>query len=496
MKHAWLAVLGIFIVSVAARLLLAFGVPHFSADEAYFHVRQVNHILETGRPLFSDQLSYSGTVFIFSPVYDYLLAGASIIMPVHIVLKVLPNLLASLSVIFAYLLAKRMSASHTIGLFTAFLMAFVPVFFDATFNSASSLSLAVPFMLFLIHAFLKIDVKSWRYAFIAGIVAFAFTSPLVIIFVFGLLCYAGLCRLGKVQQVKGENEVMLFSAVFVLWALLIQYKKLFLFHGPAVIYQNIPAQILAEYFSNITILGAAYQIGLIPLVFGIWLVYRTMLKEPRRDLHLLTAFAIVATMLLWLRLIELKTGLVFLGVLLVLLFAESCRLFFGYIEKTHAAKQKQFFAAGLVLVFVLSSVFPAVQGAARTLARAVTPDQVAALEWLRENSEKDAVIMATVDEGNLVTAIAERGNVIDTNFLLRPKADQRYADVRTLFTTTSETEAVGLMNQYGATYIFLSEKGRSQFGIKDLAFTSDCFKQVYDRGVYIYHVPCRVVRTQ
>ena len=74
----------IFLITVGARLYMAFSVPHFE-PEAYFTLRNVENIRHHYIPLFKDELSYGGRTLIFDPLYYYLLALFHLFMPIELV---------------------------------------------------------------------------------------------------------------------------------------------------------------------------------------------------------------------------------------------------------------------------------------------------------------------------------------------------------------------------------------------------------------------------
>ena len=70
-EHKWLLI--IFLVTFLLRLTLSFIIPNFTY-ESYFHLRQVEHITETGLPIYEDNLSYGGRTFQFLPFFHYLMS--------------------------------------------------------------------------------------------------------------------------------------------------------------------------------------------------------------------------------------------------------------------------------------------------------------------------------------------------------------------------------------------------------------------------------------
>ncbi|MBN1644728.1 hypothetical protein JW851_01640 [Candidatus Woesearchaeota archaeon] len=488
-KYGGVALFVIFLLVLGARLYFAFSTPFFSSDDAYFNLRQIENIKSTGLPFFKDDLSYSGNSFIFSPVFHYIIAFFALFMPVSIAAKLLPNIFASSVIFLAYLIGFRISKNKGIGVLIGFISGFVPIFF-ADLNNISVYSLVFPLILLLLYLFMHIRNKSVFYYYILILVFLSFLHPFVLVFCMGLLLYQILLIIGNLQQDGAEIEISLFSVFFVLWAQFLLYKKLFLFHGINVIWQNIPAQLLSENFSSINALEAIYMVGVVPLIYGIYLVFRYLFKENRKDVYLLISFALLTGLLLWIRLIELKIGLMFFGLILVLLFSQYFKIFLNYVKQTRASNFLYFFIIFVIIAFVITSVFPSLVLANHTIGSYVTKDEVDALAWLREKTPEDSVIVASIKEGNLITAIANRKNVIDYSFFLRTDVEQRLKDVEKIFISSFEIEVVDLMNKYNADYIYFSPKIRSFLNINFLPYVSSgkCFEKIYGNNkVSIYH---------
>jgi len=89
-------ILGIFIFALLIRLYFSFTSNYFNDDYSYFILRQVENIQENNVPIFNDELSFSGRIHVFSPIYHYFLSLFALISP--IALKLIPNILASFEV--------------------------------------------------------------------------------------------------------------------------------------------------------------------------------------------------------------------------------------------------------------------------------------------------------------------------------------------------------------------------------------------------------------
>ena len=117
-------------------------------------------------------------------------------------------------------------------------------------------------------------------------------------------------------------------------------------------------------------------------------------------------------------------------------------------------------------------------------------DRFRNFSWLKFNTPHSSVVLGNVNEGNLIIALADRTNVWDTQFF---HADDRIADVETLYTTESIIKAKKIIDTYQINYIYFSEKTKEFYGVDSLPYTSDenCFKEVYSNEfATIYQVVC------
>lgn len=491
-EYIWLAL--IFGLVLGIRLYFAFQTPYFSQD-AYFNIRQVEHIRNTGWPLFKDDLSYSGRNFLFQPFFQYILAFFNLFMPLNLVCKILPNIFASCLIFIVYLIAKEITNSKSAALFSSFISGFIPIFFAETVNSVSVYSLVIPLIFFLIYLLIIIN-KNEKYIgyFIVAIIITALMHPSSFLLIIALLLYVLFIKLENLKQRRAELELIIFSTILVIWLNFIIYKNAFLIHGQFMIWQNIPKLLLDQYFSQLSILSALYYIGIIPLISGIYIIYKYIFKKKNRKIYLLMGFAISTLFLLWLKMIQLKTGLVFFGVILVLLFIKFYSDSLLFIEKTKLSGYKKLFIALLFLVFIFNSVIPTISYTAQVVREAPSKNEIDAFLWLKNNSDEQDVVLASLDEGYLINAVAERKNVIDKNFLLIKDAEQRLEDARIIYTTYYETDAIPLLNKYNIKYIVLSKKSMEDYNIVDLNYRTDekCFELIYDKEVKIYKSLCRM----
>ncbi len=479
-EHAIL--LAIFILTVSFRLAFALQTPEYSSPESYFVLRQVESIRETRLPLFEDSLSYGGRTFMFLPLFHYLLAGLSFILPEIVAFKVIPNLVASTIVIVTYLICRDLTKNREASLVAAFLSGFVPVYVSETTNTLSVYSFTVPLMFFTLYLFQLLHKDQRTVPWILGcILVLSFFHASVFLLVFGLIFYLILLKMEKMSGSRAEGEVVIFATFFITWLSFIIFKNVFLAHGPTVVWQNIPPQLLNQLFSQFDLIEAISVIGLLPFVFGLYAGYNHVVVERKRVVFLLFGFALAVFSLLGMRLLPLNIGLICLGFTLVVLFGQSYKLLLVTLSKSKIESYTRWIRLGLVILIIITAILPSATSAFNSLEQVPSNAELDAFLWLRENVPEDATVLATLDEGHYITALAKRPNAIDNNFLLVRQAGDRLQDVDTIFTTHSQTEAIRLLDKYDIDYIYVWG-AREQYEIGTLPIEDDrCLVRVYPK---------------
>jgi len=479
MRRGWVGLVGIFAVVLAVRLFFAFQTPFLSSDNSYLHVRAVESLAQ-GKLLLNDPLGYGGRDLVGSPLFDAILALFSLVLPFSVVFKVIPNIFASLLVIPAFFLCFELTKNRNLSLFAAFLTSIVPVFLGNTFNQVTPLSLALPLFFFLTYFWVK-SPKQGVLPFIALLVFFVFLHPLSLVFMLSLVMYFVLAFLDKLSLNPGEYELGVFAIFFSLWAQFLLYKKVILFHGPGVIYQNIPDALLSSFYAKITVLQAIVQVGAYPLAEGVYALYKTAFKSPQKEINILLSITIVSAVLLWLKLIALSLGLMLLGIALAILFSKWSAMFFHYVKQTKFARFGPYLITGSLALAFISTAIPAYFAVHAQLVQTISPTEVEGLRFLGESLPLGATIIAPPSYGHYVTEFAKRRTVIDDYFLLQPRINERYQDVSRVYKGSFETEAVALFDKYNATHIVIPP------GTQDVRYGNEsCFKVVYDTGIKVY----------
>jgi len=472
----------LFLIVLAIRLFLSFQTPGFDYD-SYYALRQAEHISQTGLPLFKDLLSYSGRTFIAPPFFYYLLAGFSFIMPLELAAKLIPSIIWAALVIIIYLIVKYLTKNRTAAFISSLFSGFVPVLFT-TLNQASVYSLSLFLIFLLSYAFLRIEEKGFTTMSIVVTIILLLTHASVFILLISFFVYFIILALEKQEISKKEAEIALFLFFLSLWFYVLLYKKAFFLHGISFIWQNIPSPLLSSYFQDISFFGVIYAVGIIPLLLGVYAIYITSFKTRNRAAMVYISFALISFIMLWLKLVPFQIGLLLLSLNLAILSGVVIKTSLVALSKTKISRFTWIITGALVILFIIT-VIPSFLVKPNT--SIPPPEDVKALEWVRNNTEENAVILGKVQEGFLINYVADRKNVADSNFLLIKEINQRYDDINSLFTLRLKSEALRLLNKYDVGYVFLSSKSMQEYNLTQLFYAEkSCFDLVYDKGAKVY----------
>jgi len=498
MKKPIMVVGGVFLSVLLIRLVLAFMIPEFTY-ESYFHLRQVEQIIETGFPLYHDPLSYGGRELAFLPFFHYLAAFFGLFLPITLVAKILPNLLTALLVPITYLISKKMTEHETGSLIAAFIAGFLPILYFT--NGFVVNTLFLPLIFTAIYFYLNIEetakkndpkLMKYIYIYIAVFFLLCLTSPLAAIMLIGLGIYALLSLLEGKKIYREEIEVMLFSIFLYGWVQFLFFKKSLLDEGISFVWQNIPSTIIAQYFPKFSLGVALVLVSIIPFVAGAVVVYRSLFQLKNQKSFLLISLVIATSILTWLRLIRFRQSLAFFSVVLAILFAAFYKDIEHYIKKTKLSHLQKYLLPLTIIILIFSTVLPAINTA--FLQDTPSTEEVATFRWIKENTPPSATILASLDEGHLVTYYSQRKNLIDDRFMLIDDAETRFQSLTSLFTTKFRTEALDLAGQYNIEYFVLTPTAKEKYQLKhELPYiTRRCFDTVYQNETTIFKLKCQL----
>ncbi len=475
MKKYWFFVWLLAFFVLGTRLYVAFLVEGFSDDAAYTHLRIVEHIRNTGLPLVYDSL-ISRYVLSFS-LFDYLLAALSFFMTSEMAAKIVPNFFAALLVPVFFLLARTLSKSVFAAFFSTVLFSFYPDFFAYTFNSASPL----PFVFFLLTSLSLslFSVSRSIFPFVFLLLLFALTHPSILLFAAGL-GVALLLKLTQQNMLSHEDvEITLFTLFFVFTTQLLVYHAPLLQFGSSLLSSNVPEVLLPSTFPSLSILDAIGHIGIVTIIITLMVAYRVLLSQ-QKHLYFFIALLSIDSLFLWMRLIPLHLGLLFFVFASFLLLNVGMGDLVVYLRKTRLVRAWSI-PAVLVVLVVVSTLFPLFSTVQKQLYQAPTLFELDAARWLAQSTPQNTTVIAPPSRGAFLAYTANRSVVLDTYYSSTPDAPQKYVDIMRLFITPFEIEAVDLMEKYGAEYIFAPV-----FVPKPKYVPSTCFSIAYMHHVRVY----------
>lgn len=490
-RNSWI-LLAIISLTLILRLSLAFAIPNFTY-ESYFHLRHIEYIASHGLPLYHDPLSYGGRTLIFLPAYHYLFAFFSLFFPLETIAKLLANLLLVSLIPLVYLLAKKLTQKENPSLFSAFLAAFIPFLWQP--NSLSPVQLFLPLALLALYSLISLNRKEFIYLYLFSFFLLSLTSSATFLVVIGLLLYLLLSKIEEKKIPPEELELALFSLFFFLWLQFLFFKNILLAEGPRFIWQNIPSPLIAQYFPRFSILHSLLLVGLVPLLTGIYVLYKSFFREKNRHLFLFFSLALSTILLFILNLIELKITLLFLSLIFAIIFSQYSQLFAAYLKRTKLDQFKIPVLILIILLFLLTAVYPSLSFALEQ--STPSPEEIKAFLWLRENAPPDAAVLTSLGEGHLLTYLSRRKNFMDDQFSLIKKVETRFDHLNSLFTTPYQTQAINLLNQYNLTYLFISPQAKKEYNLTLPPYLDEkCFELVYSNVVWIYKAKCQLQLTK
>lgn len=475
-------------IVLGSRLYFIFQTPHFN-DAGYLNYRLVEHISDTGMPLMHDELSYNGRELLYSPVFHYILAFFDLFLPLDFVLKVIPSIFISLLVFVVYGLSYTLVNDKNLAMFVSLLSGFVPIVFVDTLNKISVYTLVLPVVFYLIYLLINIKEKNNVIKFVFLTIFLSILHPSAFIFLMALLFFIILMISENINIDKIKSEILIFSLLLILFVEFLIYKKAFLIYGLSVIRSNVPSQLLTNYFS-FSILETVLKVGVFLIIFGLIGIAFGWTKK-REDVMTLSALILSIIILLWFRLVKAEIGLMFLGTALVIISIVSFNVFLKYLDKTKFVRYRSFILLSSVLILVLSLVVPGFIDASQNI-HDNTPSnyEILVLNWIKENSLPDVTVLAPLEKGHLITAVAGKRNVIDDNFLLAPNTYERYRDVESVYSAKSEVKALDIIHKHNIDYILVPIDVELKFGKVKWLDDESCFDGIFFGTPKVYKVLC------
>lgn len=485
----WL--LGLLLLGVFAFYLTQAWQTAYIAPDTYFTLRQVEHIKETGVPLVEDSLGFGGRTLPVVPGSYYIVALLSFILPFVVVMKILPTLSAVAVGFLSFAIAKKLTSKKFLPLLASFFAVGIPGLFVTT---NPELLIFIPFFLLALKQLLELTTQRNVVQFLFTTILLILISPLSIIFILILCFYLLLQKLESATIKPIEKESALFFSMFLFWFYMILFKKSILTNGFAVLRENVPAALIDQLYQQVTIVQSVIFIGLVPLVLGTIGAYVGLFQERKKPELLLSATILVLFAAIWIRALPLPTGLTLVGIGLAIMSVKAVSMLWDAVKASKLSKLAPLFMILIIIIGGIVTIGPAVYANQLLQENYPQSDEIEALLWLNENTDDQSLIAATVEEGELIEAIAHRKTLINAHFLGIPNADERYEDMKTIFTAKFQTDVTPILIKYGITHIYVSPRAQQQYNLTVLPYLGPpCLDQAYGFGkteIHIYEVKC------
>lgn len=478
-------ILGVLILLTAALRVYISQEAEYPDFQAYFTIRQAEHIQETGLPIYEDELSYQGRTNLFAPLYYYFIAFLLSFLSIELVVSLVSGVLMALVPLLVYKIAKSMTQDKSASLLSAGFSGFLPALYNNSINDLSIYSFIIP--LFLAGIYLLMNITKPRHLtyLMIVIVVLVFTHPIAYVFVLALVIYILLQKTEGFKVNRLDKELLLFFGFLTIWLNALIYKKAYLTHGLAVIWQNIPLNVLDQHFRQITFLESIYLVGLLPLIFGVYSAYDVFFKKKRKKHMLVTSIGISFFMLLLTRAISIDVGFIFLSLMLTLMASHSLSLLFNYIRRTKLSWFRRPALAFIIAVFIMTSVLQSINLGVEATEDSPTEKDIEVMQWLKKNTKGYETVLAKPEYGHLLNYYGLE-TVLDDNYLLVADAEERYAEYSGLMQQPFQTQALHILDKYNVMYIYFSERqDEKRPGFFD---EENCFKPII--GDELYKVEC------
>jgi len=321
-------------------------------DSAYAHLRQVDEIQQTGKPATIETKTVHDQPRVGVFLYDYLLALFETVQGGG---KLLNALLFAALVASIYSAAFAYTQDQAVSLVSALAGSVVPAITQYYLGTFSTLSLALPLMIYALSLYTQISKKNAaKFVMVFSLVCF--THPVAILLAIGLLLYVIISKMMKLRLEKQEIDALLFTCALALWSQFILYKKAIVLHGAQVLKQNIPALLRADIFFAFSPTALLLTLGPVVVLGGLIAIATANWKHDDRFVRVfgsIMATVVVATMF---RLVAWNEAMAILAGALAILLAKPVKELLVYWKKTKVSKLTPFIPYAIMLLIVLTSV--------------------------------------------------------------------------------------------------------------------------------------------
>jgi uncharacterized membrane protein len=192
--------------------------------------------------------------------------------------------------------------------------------------------------------------------------------------------------------------------------------------------------------------------------------------------------------MLWFKFIPLDLGLIYLGIIMVILSSVAFIEWVNYLKRTKFSIAGRYLTFAFIAIFSLTSVVPALTFSQAETDEAISGREIAIIDFFQNLTESNSTILTTIYDGHLVSYYAKRKTIVDSNFIYVDDLDTRLSDVRTMYLSAVSPDS--LLNKYNIDYIYFSDQAKDLYNISKITYVDDkCFIRRF--GNQLIEVKCR-----
>ena len=424
-SNKWLLLL-ILLLGFTLRFGINSEQGQFSSPEDYYVLRHINSIQQEGEPIFNDELSYGGRVTPVLPFYYYILSSATLIGN-WFAFVVLPAILATLIGIAVYLFAANVTSSYLLAVFSAYIALFLPAFFRISVRTITPIYFGIVILFFCLWLFVKVEkTKAALPWLVIFSVLLALSSHLIFLLIMMGWVYVGLLRVQGIRIHEKSFEYLIFTTIFGFVIQNLIYLGSSISKGPLGFIINVPKEMMINKVPWAELFGG---IGLLVVVLGVYGVYLAIQQDTKkREATWLLTITATTTICGFLGFLTINSAFSILGTALAIASVYSLEGIAKYIRRFKMPTKVISFL--LVFLLLVPLFISAIAEGSRVGANQVSVEDIRAMNWLKANSPEGSTIFGPVETGHLISGIARRKNIADTNFLYAPDVTKRLEDLK------------------------------------------------------------------
>jgi hypothetical protein len=222
------------------------------------------------------------------------------------------------------------------------------------------------------------------------------------------------------------------------------------------------------------------------MILGSLGIFFGLFKEKNDSIILLTSAILSSLFLLLFKLLNVKIGILFLSIFLVIISSLAISKIYNYLSLTKFIKIRKYFTWIFLLLIFSLSIIPS-YFVAKNLPNYNA--QIKSFTWIKNSTSLNSTIVVPLELGNILTETAERKNIIDTNFLLSRNTEERFEDVNIIYDSFSKIKALESLRKYNANYIYLDDYVKNKYNLTKIRYIDDekCFEEIKND---VYKVIC------